>query len=361
MSEQPTAPSRRIIAFDYLRGFFIAVIIIDHLWKFPSLWSFVTGEARLWMTAAEGFVMISGFLIGYVRGYKGLKLPFATVANKLLHRGLLLYIWSIIGTCVFAAIDWYLEIVPHVPSPPVPKGDWTQLIVDAATLKSSAVWIFFLTYYAAFLVMAIGFVWLLRHRLWWAALVSTTLLFVVGHLTGNELLKWQFVFFLPSFAGFYFPQISAWWSRQSDSRQKKYRVSIYLLSALLLILSIACVYPSPISQTAFATSLNQLFAIDTFGPLRVALALLWFVALAFLFDAIVPKIPRYIGKLLYYFGTHSLTAYICHGLIICVIDTLLVVFGVTENFLLNTALGAIGVVMVYYFIRIPLVARVVPK
>ena len=82
MPQTKSTASQRIDAFDYLRGFFIVVIVIDHLWSFPSLWTFLTGEARLWMTAAEGFVLISGFLIGFIRGRKGLKLPFHDIAKK---------------------------------------------------------------------------------------------------------------------------------------------------------------------------------------------------------------------------------------------------------------------------------------
>lgn len=67
--------TNRLDYLDYLRGYFVVVIITDHLWRYPSLFSLITGEARLWMTAAEGFVMISGFLIGYVRGFKGRKNP----------------------------------------------------------------------------------------------------------------------------------------------------------------------------------------------------------------------------------------------------------------------------------------------
>lgn len=361
MSQAKSVSSSRIAALDYLRGFFIVVIIIDHLWKFPSLWTFVTGEARLWMTAAEGFVIISGFLIGYVRGYKGLKLPFRTIAAKLFHRGIMLYIWLIIATCLFAAIKWYVDIVPYVPSPPVPVGDWHRLIIDTMTLQSSAIWVFFLSYYAAFLIMAIGFVWLLRRRLWWVALLTTVALFVAGHALSNGLLKWQLVFFVPSLAGYYFPQILAWWADQSTSRRSLYRNTILVTSAVLLVSSVACTFWPHISNTATAKALNEWFSIDFFGPLRVALAFVWFVALGFVFDAIAPKFPRYLAKLLYHFGTHSLTAYICHGLVICIINTLLAAIVVPINPLTNTLIGAAGVLLVYYFIRMPLVARVVPR
>ena len=59
-----TATNRRLLALDYLEVF-IVVIIVDHLWRWPNLFQFVSGRGELWASAAEGFVIISGLLIGY--------------------------------------------------------------------------------------------------------------------------------------------------------------------------------------------------------------------------------------------------------------------------------------------------------
>ena len=60
---------RRIFELDLLRGFFVVIIIIDHLQLWPSPLRYLTGEGRLWVTAAEGFFLISGLLVGYIRGF----------------------------------------------------------------------------------------------------------------------------------------------------------------------------------------------------------------------------------------------------------------------------------------------------
>ena len=65
------ATSRRIIEFDLLRGFFIMVITLDHLAYWPSPLAFFSGKGWLWVSSAEGFFLISGFLIGFIRAYKG--------------------------------------------------------------------------------------------------------------------------------------------------------------------------------------------------------------------------------------------------------------------------------------------------
>jgi hypothetical protein len=361
MPQTKSTASQRIDAFDYLRGFFIVVIVIDHLWSFPSLWTFLTGEARLWMTAAEGFVLISGFLIGFIRGRKGLKLPFRDIAKKLFSRAAILYVWMIIATFVFAAIAWYLKIVPYVPTPDAKKGDWWGLFVDTATLHKPAVWIFFLAYYAIFLALSVGFIWLLRRRLWWVAALLSIATYIFGYVGDIGWMKWQLIFFAPALVGFYFPQLQRWWSHRAPARRQTMRRVIYGISIALLGLSIACVFVPAIAKSPFGATLNRLFDHDNFGILRIMIAGLWFVALAFLFDWLAPRLKNPLGRLVHYVGTHSLTAYICHGLIICLLNTIVTRLVVPENWFTNTILGALCVVLVYWFIRLPFVARIVPR
>lgn len=45
----------RIHTIDILRGFFMFMIIVDHLELFPNGFDFLTGRGLLWMSAAEGF------------------------------------------------------------------------------------------------------------------------------------------------------------------------------------------------------------------------------------------------------------------------------------------------------------------
>jgi hypothetical protein len=58
--------SKRILSLDLLRGFFLIVIMIDHVELYPNGWDFLTGKGRLWVSAAEGFFFMSGLLIGMI-------------------------------------------------------------------------------------------------------------------------------------------------------------------------------------------------------------------------------------------------------------------------------------------------------
>jgi hypothetical protein len=361
MHKEEAKKAGRLMALDYLRGFFIAVIIIDHVGKFPSLGTFITGEARLWITAAEGFVMISGFLIGYVRGYKGLKLPFSAIAQKLGRRAFLLYLWTIITALMFALIDWYVDIVPHVPTPPTPFGDWWALFVDTATFQSAAIWTFFLMLYTIYLFLSIGAVYLLRNNQIRLTVILSLIVYLFGFMHEIKWMQWQVIFFLPAIAGFYFPRIMNWWNAHSDTTRNWLRRGIHSLSLVLLTTSVIFIYfPHLLPQTN-VEQVNSLFDIETFGPLRVLLSFLWFISLGFFFDKIFSFLQRWTFGILEYFGTHSLTAYIAHGLIICVISAVFSVAGWHQGFILNSVLALAAVLMVYWFIRIPFIAKIIPR
>ena len=77
---------QRIDTIDILRGFFIFMIVVDHLELFPSGFDILTGRGLLWMSAAEGFFFLSGMMIGMVRGRKVQHWPMRAVSKKLFSR-----------------------------------------------------------------------------------------------------------------------------------------------------------------------------------------------------------------------------------------------------------------------------------
>lgn len=362
MPTPPNTPEAkpRFLALDYLRGFFIVVIIVDHLWRFPSLWSAFTGEARLWVTAAEGFIIISGFLIGYVRGYKGLKLPFKEIAKKLAARSGLLYLWVILGSLIYAAIDWYVTIVPNVPSPTVAMYDWPEYIWRLVTLQEASLWVYFLLFYAVFIMAAIPFVALLRRRIWWLAVIVLVALYALGLMYNIEILKWQIVFFLPALVGFYFPTVQSWWQSRRQSTRNILSHGSIVVTAALLLASFLSVYYSWLLP-GLSHNLNNAFDNELMSPARVLFAFVVFVGYAFIFTKLLPVLATKWFGILHYFGTHSLTAYIAHGLILCLLNIITTHANIPHEFFVNTLLGALTVLLVYGFIRIPFVAKIIPR
>ncbi len=354
----PTIKTKRIDAFDLLRGFFIVVIIIDHLGKFPSLWMFITGKALLWMTAAEGFIMISGFMIGYIRGFKSLKKPFQDIAWTLTKRAGILYLWMVIMSIVYTALVWHSPYDVFIIGAPHQYDGGEKALLDIFTMKEPAVWIHFLKLYAVFLLGAIGFVWLLRQGRAAVAFALTSFLYICGLVIDSELLKWQYLFFLTAFAGFYLETIRDYWhNRHTVARWALYGL-LYGASITTLYLSIVSVYFSSLLPTWFTTWADSTFAIQQFGLGRLLISVLWFGALLLLFVKIAPWLQKITGRQLQYIGTHSLTAYIVHGLVIYAINLQI---WPENQFWLNTSIGALTVLGVWAVIKLPLVRAIIPK
>jgi hypothetical protein len=91
---------KRILAFDILRGFFLIVILINHIELYPNFFDLFTGRGRLLVSAAEGFFFMSGLLVGMV--YKRrIALGMKFIFKKMWKRAFVLYLASVFFTLLF--------------------------------------------------------------------------------------------------------------------------------------------------------------------------------------------------------------------------------------------------------------------
>src|SRR5919205_1462897 len=63
----PPGSGRRDLQLDLLRGFAVFAMVVDHFGG-RSLLTFLTGGNEFLVSAAEGFVFLSGFVMGMVYG-----------------------------------------------------------------------------------------------------------------------------------------------------------------------------------------------------------------------------------------------------------------------------------------------------
>src|SRR6185312_2171301 len=95
---------QRIIALDLIRGYFLLNILINHLNRFPGVFDIFTARGQLWTSAAEGFFLISGLLVGMIRGSEVRKGQISLSTKKMLKRAAVLYLWTIALTILFTVI-----------------------------------------------------------------------------------------------------------------------------------------------------------------------------------------------------------------------------------------------------------------
>jgi hypothetical protein len=348
-----SATKPRIDAFDYLRGFFIVVIIIDHLWRWPNIFQYVSGRGELWVSAAEGFVIISGLLVGYIRGYKNRKQPLKEVSATLVKRGILLYLWMIITTISLVTVSWLLHFKGSIAHFPEPNGDWWGLIGNVLRLDFVHTLTHFLYLYAIFLVLSPLVIWLLRKGAWWIVGVASLALWYIGFISHIEWLQWQVLFFIPSIAGFYMDAILARLQQLSKTMRRLLQYGFISITAATLLLSVVLILPA--EPGIFQ---HTLFSREPLAFERIIFAFIWFIGLLSLFQLLMPLLKRYLGWLLSVFGGHSLTAYIVHivPLMICQL-----VVANTNSFWINSLLAVICVLLTWSILKIPYINKVIPR
>jgi hypothetical protein len=346
---QTTQVSKRIEALDYLRGFFILVIIVDHMWRWPNLFQFVSGRGELWVSAAEGFVMISGLLVGYVRGRKGLKKSFGEISKKLISRGLMLYIWAFITTVALVAATWYLTFRSNIANVPYAKFDWANVLRDTLTMNYTHTLSHFLYLYAIFLVISPLFVWLLRKNQWWIGAAFSLFIWGYGYIFSVEWMQWQLLFFLPATAGFYLDQIIAFFRHIPP-------IVIKGLVGISVVSIVVSAYIALPNAPGFYHS--DLFAKEPMSLMRVALAFVWFSSLAWVFNRFIKLLERSVGWLLIEFGTRSLTAYIVHSLPVMLIS---LVLPNTSDFWISSLLIIVAILSTWAILKIPNINRIIPR
>ncbi|HMI09112.1 MAG TPA: OpgC domain-containing protein [Candidatus Saccharimonadales bacterium] len=347
-----TAPSR-ILALDYLRGFFIIVIIVDHLWRWPSLFEVVSGRGELWASAAEGFVIISGLLVGYVRGYKNRNKPLLEVSQKLIKRGLLLYIWMLITTVALVAASWALNFKGDMAYIPIPIGHWNELVMSALRFDYVHTLTHFLYLYAIFLILSPLAIWLLRRKKAWIVACISAAMWILGVVNSIEWMQWQLLFFLPAIAGFYLDSIFAKYYSLAKKQQQVIRFGTIGLMAVTVLAAALVVLP--MSPGEYESSL---FGRDPITLATILTSFIWFIGLLSLFQLILPFLKRWLGWLLIAFGERSLTAYILHTIPLVLCQLLFVQF---NNIWLNTLLGIGCILFTWGLLKIPHINKLIPR
>jgi hypothetical protein len=347
------AASSRIIALDYLRGFFIIVIICDHLWRWPNIFEFASGRGELWSSAAEGFVMISGLLVGYIRGYKDQNKSIAEVSKKVIKRGVLLYVWMIITTLLLVAASWAFDFEGSMAYIPIEENHWHALIVSVLRFDYVHTLTHFLYLYAIFLVLSPILIMLMRRNLSWIGAIASLSLWLIGVHDSIEWMQWQILFFLPAIGGFYLETFLAWFRRQNRIVWLTVRYGLVALTALTAVLAGLEVLPHEPG-----TYESSLFGREPITLGTIAISFLWFGGLLSLFQFALPWLRRWLGWLLLTFGERSLTAYILHTvpLVLCSL-----LFVETTNFWENSLLAAGCVIFTWMLLKIPHVNKVIPR
>jgi len=359
--------TNRIVALDLIRGYFLAVIMINHIELYPNGLDFFTGKGRLFVSAAEGFFFMSGLLVGMVykrRLHLGMKFIF----TKMWKRAVQLYVGSVILTLLYAA--WALAsnhpaIKYGLPEP----VNWNWIIKETLLMRFGFGWADFLMRFAILMIFAPIAFWLVARGKGWLVLAASVIAWVLRGQ--NFTLGWQIIFNSAIVIGFYWQQITGWYKRLELNRKKILKGTVVGVTAISFIYSYASVYLQsllndtlshwPLWIQHFTLRWNvfndwvwQYAQKWTMGPLRIVLFFCWFAVLFVLVSRYEARINRKTRGVFELLGRNSLYVYIAHSFIVFIWKFFIPpVTNFWENFLFSASALAvlIAVTIVYRLIK----------
>jgi hypothetical protein len=304
---------KRDLRLDFLRGFAVVAMIVDHVGGSHSWLYVITGGDRFFVSVAEVFVFISGLLMGSI--YTGLiaRQGLGTALMKCLQRSWHLYLLTLTLTLLFAALSqqWGLW---EVPLP------WSDFILSVVTLHRTFPLTDIPLLYTLLVLAAVPVLILLTHGYTSVVLAGSWGLWALWHLApqhaqfpwaiaGNEVFyfsAWQVLFVTALVIGYH--------------RQRLEQYMIRLSLPVILVISGAFV-AGAIALYAFdilplltdnAVLVYQLLSKADLGPGRL-LVFAGFLSFGLtLLTVAWGPISRALNWLLLPLGQNALTAYTLH-------------------------------------------------
>ncbi|MCL6647261.1 MAG: OpgC domain-containing protein [Chloroflexi bacterium] len=349
---------RRDLRLDFIRGYCVFMMVVDHIGG-PSWLYFLTGNNRYIVSAAEGFVFISGMVLALVYRPTVERLGFEEICIRAFSRAFQLYLLFVGLT--FAMVGLALAIGSPIS---FPLGNPVEWAIGVVTLRQSAYLTDVLLFYT-FAVAAAPLPFLFFRRghtravllgsgLLWAAYQwrpdLMELPWPIERQDAFPFAAWQLLFVLGMAIGYHEPTL-----RRVLGRIPTLVAASGLLGALAILLALNR-FASRLGQLVggpLGTYLAEMFYKFDVRPGRV-LALLVVFALFYLVLTLFWKpIHAAFGWLFLTLGQHALDAYSLHIFCVLVVGAARVRLGPEDAFSIgpNTVLQLACLLLIWALIR----------
>ncbi|AKG22442.1 OpgC domain-containing protein [Calothrix sp. 336/3] len=317
----PLAYGKRDLRIDFLRGIAIIFMVFSHL-ESPSLFSAINRN-NIYASAAEGFVFISGLVLGMVTLGRIRKVGFQESMKKLLQRSWILYKTSFI---LISGLGLLSIIAPNLtrPSFDIAPGAWWEIIFAAATFRLAPPVVDILQLYVLLLLISPVIFWLLRKQYWLPVLAFSWSLWSIQQLhpyalsfqtidrehTYFALAGWQLLYVHGLLAGYYRRRLQALWAKIPQLPLTIFFILIVISSTIAAYHDMRLgLFPSKVAdRIAWLnwTDRSQL------GFIRLINHIGFFPLLYVIVDRFWQPLYKTLGKLLITLGQNSLYIYILH-------------------------------------------------
>ena len=330
------AGSRRDLRVDLLRGFCIFAMVVDHFGGDSWLYS-ITGGNRFYVSAAEGFIFISGFIMGQAYRAKRDRSGLPSAMTEALRRARTLYLATVCLTLIFSVLYLYTDIILWTGRDfGLGIDSLQEIAVAALTLHYTYHGTDILAMYTLLLAVAPIILLLLSIGEWYWVLLPSWLIWLayqaypeqaaipwyIRHGENFPLAAWQVLFVTGNVLGFYRGALTRWLHR--FRRLRVFGVSVGLAITLGLI-SLAWgaengaqfaffdIDPSVLSESFFKVPLRP-WRIVAF----MSVAIVAYTSATYLW---VPM-RRLLGWLMLPLGQAALYSYIVHFFLILLVYNL---------------------------------------
>jgi hypothetical protein len=330
------AADRRDLRVDLLRGFCIFAMVVDHFGGESWLYA-LTGGNRFYVSAAEGFIFISGFVMGQAYRRKRDRSGLVMAMGDALRRARTLYLATVALTLIFSMLYLYTDIALWTGRDfGLGIDSLAEITVGAFTLHYTYHGTDILAMYTLLvlvapfilLLLSVGeWYWVLGVSwVWWLAYQiypeEASLPWYIRHGENFPIAAWQVLFVTGYVLGFFRDGIGAWLQRFRPLRVALVGLGV---SATLALISLAWasfngaafplfdIDPDVLSETFFKVSLRP-WRLVAFASVAIAS----YTAVTYMW---VP-LRRLLGWLMLPLGQAALYSYIVHFFLILLVYNL---------------------------------------
>ena len=363
---------KRDLRLDLLRGLAVFAMIVNH-WGGPSWLYFITGGNTFFVSAAEGFIFISGLVVGMVYGEIAIKQGLKTAQIKAFQRALTLYKLTVVLTLLFAAVS----IFGHFGwASDLQFSDLPTFILNVITLHETM----FLTdipmIYTFLMLTAPLALWLLVKGQTKLLMLSSSGLWLATHLFPDQIhLPWRIVnsgtFDLAAWQVLFFVAMALGYHRDAVA-QKLSRIPrwpYFVLSSLLLLflvrmyLNDAAWLARLVPNLDMNVFLTDFFQKTTLAPGRLIASIIVFQFAYLAVTLLWKPIHKIFGRLLLPLGQNALYSYTMHIAVIVMLAFIIPKFPSETTSLdwVNTGVQLAGVIAIWWMIQHKFLFRIVPR
>jgi hypothetical protein len=325
------SPVGRDPRLDLLRGFCVFAMVVDHVGGSSWLYA-LTGGNRGPVTAAEGFVFLSGLVLGIVSRQRVLKAGIQGAMRSTLSRAWTLYWLTVALTLVFVSLTVATNLSLWVDRSLFGEvGSWSALALAVAKVQFTWHGTDILALYALLLLAAPLAILLLAWGQWRVLLAGSWLLWLayqiapertvipwtIEHAHNFPVAAWQALFVSALTLGYHRKEIAAWAHDVVHNPSRSgLTFRLGLGAAAICLVMLAAVFDAP-SALAIGGGARPATIVDPFDKASLGIGrLLFFAGTASIIYLAVTLLWRpvewTVGWLLIPLGQASLYAYTVH-------------------------------------------------